>query len=175
MDPAPVQRDVERDDVIPVRCALIRRDAFQCPTWGIGNTANRDVRENERVLERDVSKAISNMPFLWLSIEDDAGPQSLRGYVERNSIALLSNYHKAALDPPSPSWLGHHSHRERVRKSGLWNQNHVDELYDPMFLRELDQLVLETGSAWKESLGPFSSSSCSVNGRWLLAPSRARQ
>jgi hypothetical protein len=96
------------------------------------------------------------MPFLWLSIEDDAGPHRLRSYIERNSIALLSNYHKLALDPPSQSWLGHHSHRERVRKSGLWNQNHVDELYARFScVSSTDELVLETDGARKESLRPF--------------------
>ena len=29
------------------------------------------------------------MPFLWFAIDDAPGPKSLRGYVERNSIALL--------------------------------------------------------------------------------------
>jgi hypothetical protein len=130
-----------------VGAALIRRDGFDCPTWGIGNTASRDVKDKERSLELEVSKLIGNMPFLWLLIEDDAGPQSLRRYIERNSIALLSNYDKPALDLPSQTWLGHYSRSERVRKSGLWNQNHVGEIYDPMFLRELDRLVAATGVA----------------------------
>ena len=30
----------------------------------------------------------------------------MRGYIERNAIALLSNYGKPAIDPPSPGWLG---------------------------------------------------------------------
>jgi hypothetical protein len=105
------------------------------------------VRNSERPLEREVSQVVGDMPFVWLSIEDDAGPQSLRGYIERNSIALLSNYNKPPLDRPSQRWLGHHSDRERVRKSGLWNQNHVEESYDPVFLHQFDQLVLATGGA----------------------------
>jgi len=84
---------------------------------------------------------IGNMWFLWLTIEDEAGAESRRGYVERNSIALLSNFNKPALDPPSQGWLGHHSDRERVRKSGLWNQNHVEEDCDPAFLDTLDRFV----------------------------------
>jgi hypothetical protein len=59
----------------------------------------------------------------------------------------LSNFNKLSLDPPSRSWLGHHSDRQRVRISGLWNQNHVDETYDPAFLDKLDQLVLATAGA----------------------------
>ena len=124
-----------------VGAAMIRRDGFNFPTWGEGNTAAREVRLAERDLEREVSRTIAKMPFLWLSIEDDAAPNSLRGTIERNSIALLSNYNKPFLDLPSSGWLGHYSDRERVRKSGLWNQNHVDESYDPAFLRTLDELV----------------------------------
>ncbi len=124
-----------------VGVALIARGGDAFPTWGVGNTAKGDVRAGERSLECEVSKIIGEMPFLWLAIDDDAGPQSLRGYIERNSIALLSNYNKPPLDPPSPEWLGRHCNREKVRNSGLWNSNHVDEEYDPAFLDELDRLV----------------------------------
>jgi hypothetical protein len=127
-----------------VGAALISRDGSNFPTWGDGNTADRDVRGGERALECEVSQIIGNMQFVWLSIEDDAGPESVRGYIERNSIALLSNFNKPSVDPPSQQWLGHHSDRERVRKSGLWNQNHVYESYDPLFLDKLDRLVLAT-------------------------------
>jgi hypothetical protein len=126
-----------------VGAALINRDKLDFPTWGKGNSAKRDVRSGEVALEHQVSQVVGNMSFLWLPIDDEAGPKSLRGYVERNSIALLSNYNKLALDPPSASWLGHQSDRERVRNSGLWNQNHVEEAYDPAFLDAIDRLVSE--------------------------------
>jgi hypothetical protein len=130
-----------------VGAALINSERLNFPTWGDGNTANTDVRSSELALERLVSQVIGNMRFLWLAIEDEAGPESRRGYIERNSIALLSNYNKAGLDPPSQGWLGHHSDRERVRKSGLWNQNHVEEGYDPAFLGTLDRLVSDVRRA----------------------------
>ncbi len=85
------------------------------------------------------------MPFLWLGIEDEAGPDSLRGYVERNAISLLSNFGNSPLDPPSQGWLGHFCNRERVRISGLWNSNHVDEGYDPAFLDTLEHLTNRMG------------------------------
>ncbi|SDL31941.1 hypothetical protein SAMN04488026_107811 [Aliiruegeria lutimaris] len=81
------------------------------------------------------------MPFLWLEVNDEPGPDSLRGYIERNSIALLSNSGKAPLDPPSFDWLGRSCNRNRVRASGLWNQNHVEECYDPAFLDTLERLI----------------------------------
>jgi hypothetical protein len=63
--------------------------------------------------------------------------------IERNAIALLSNYGKAVIDPPSPDWLGRHCDRERVRISGLWNNNHVDEAYDPGFLDLMEAASLQ--------------------------------
>lgn len=110
-------------------------------TWGKGSTAPREVRAHEQELERLVSQTIGSMPFLWIGIDDPSGPDSMRGYVERNSIALLSNSGKDALDSPSEHWLGRFCDRERVRKSGLWNSNHVDESYDPAFLDKFAELI----------------------------------
>ena len=126
-----------------VGAALIERDGLDYPSWGKGDTAPREVRKLEQPLERTVSTVIGDMPFLWLAVEDEAGPESRRGYIERNAIALLSNYDKEPIDPPSTSWLGHLSDREKVRASGLWNSNHVNEDYDPAFLGVLTRLVAE--------------------------------
>ncbi len=126
--------------------ALIKRDSLAFPNWGKGNTADREVRSSELELERRVSQVIGSMPLLWLSIEDEAGT-GRRGYIERNSIALLSNWKRAPLDPPSQVWLGRHCDKERVRDSGLWNSNHVDESYDPAFLDEFNRLVSTTRRA----------------------------
>lgn len=99
-----------------VGTALIERNGHDFPSWGQGNHAVRMIRQSEHALERLVSETIGEMPFLWLNIDDEPGPDSLRGYIERNSIALLSNYNKPAIDPPSQTWLGHHCNRERVRR-----------------------------------------------------------
>ena len=75
---------------------------------------------------------------------------SLRGYIARNSIALLSNYRSDGIDPPFNDWLGRFSNREKVRRSGLWNSNDVDEPYAPAFLGVLMRLVetnAQNGSA----------------------------
>src|SRR5437773_8838436 len=55
--------------------------------------------------EQSVSYHLAHMPFLWLNIDDSPGHKSLRGMLERNAIALLSNYQRMPLDPPTPSWL----------------------------------------------------------------------
>lgn len=127
-----------------VGTALMERDGHDFPTWGQGSSAPKHIRVTEQSLEKLVSKTIGDMPVLWLAIEDTAGPGSLRGYIEHNAIALLSNYNKQAIDPPSGTWLGELCTREKVRKSGLWNQNHVDEDYDPAFLDVLERLVAAT-------------------------------
>lgn len=119
-------------------------------TWGKGASAPSDVRITESRLECAVSNLIGEMPFLWLEADDPPGPESYRAYIERNSIALLSNYDRTYADPPSDSWLGSCSPREKVRHSGLWNQRHVEEDYDPGFLLELENLVaLQVGKGGK--------------------------
>jgi hypothetical protein len=124
-----------------VGAALIHRDEQSCATWGQGSNAPREVREKEQTIEQQVSKKIGELPFVWLAIDDEPGSDSLRGYIERNCIALLSNTNKEAIDPATEAWLGNSSDRKKVRESGLWNQNHVDEKYDPTFLDVFEELI----------------------------------
>ncbi len=111
------------------------------PQWGAGSSAAREVRKQELAMEQEVSAIIGAMPFLWLAINDPANPESLRGYIERNAIALLSNSQKQALDPASAHWLGKGCGHKKVIASGLWNQNHIDEHYDPEFLNYMEKLI----------------------------------
>jgi len=129
-----------------VGTALIARDGWSGPVsthWGRDSSASKAVRQAEYPLEYAVSQHIRSMPFLWLAVEDVPGPESLRGYIERNAIALLSNYlsHDEPIDPPSASWLGRHAASKNVRLSGLWNSNHVAESFAPSFLDILQQYV----------------------------------
>ena len=130
-----------------VGAALAKADgAITIPTWGQGQSAPRDIRLGEIKHEKRVSAVIGSMPFLWLAINDEPHPSSLRGLIERNSIALLSNHGKVALDPSSPDWLGLQSDRPLVCSSGLWNNNHVGECYAPDFLDVFERLVAGTRS-----------------------------
>ena len=132
-----------------LKCQAAQRDPR---SWGVGSdigqaamrleTDRAELRDDEAPLERAVSDYIRTMPFLWLLIEDLPGPNSLRGLIERNSIALLSNFERETLDTRSESWLGNFSDRKRVRGSGLWNNNHVDEQHDPSFLDVFEKLIL---------------------------------
>jgi hypothetical protein len=100
-----------------------------------------ELRQREHVLESAVSQYICAMPFLCLNVDDAPDPKTDRSLIERNSIGLLSNYVQAPVDRPSDNWLGTHCDRERVQRSGLWNNNHVDEGYDPEFLAVLERYV----------------------------------
>jgi hypothetical protein len=129
-----------------VGSALIQKDNWAGEikeTWGIGQNAPREVKCLEKSLEQSVSQYIRKMPFLWLEVNDEPGPNSLRGYIEGNSIALLSNYNSVSdpIDSPSSTWLGHWAKSEKVRNSGLWNSDHVMDVYDPKFLEILKQQI----------------------------------
>ena len=124
-----------------VGTAIISAQNLNYPTWGQGNSGTKEIREAEIPLEKLVSQFIRQMPFIYLDVPDAPGPNSLRGYIEINCIALLSNYAKDPIDQSSATWQGKKCNREKVRESGLWNQNHVDEPYDPNFITTLEDLV----------------------------------
>jgi hypothetical protein len=105
-----------------VGTALIAKHGCDFPTWDDRtSSAPAVVRARELALERDVSRRICAMRFLCLRVDDEPGPESERGYIERNAIALLSNFGKEPIDPPSTGWLGHHCTRLRVRPSRRWD------------------------------------------------------
>lgn len=113
-------------------------------TWARGSTGSAEIRTAERELERAVSTYIGVMPFLWVDVGDAPGPGSDRARIERGSIALLSNFERPPIDPPSEGWLGRRSPNSAVRMSGLWNVNHVREPVDPGFLDVLASYVERT-------------------------------
>lgn len=130
---------------------LARGDLAPCPSWGVKSGAakacealgigRQTLTAAEAPVEQAVSTYVAAMPFLWLDIDDEPGPNSQRGFIEGNAIALLSNHERTPLDPASTGWLGHSSDRPRVRGSGLWNQQRVEETHDPVFLDTLEKLI----------------------------------
>jgi hypothetical protein len=134
--------------------AFIRQRSLDVASWGAarsGAAAAEElglcaakVREDERVLEAEVSFIIGRMPFLWMQVDDAPAQQSLRGFIERNAIALLSNASGEPIDPASSEWLGRCSRRESVRTSGIWNVNHTAETYDGRFLDQMARTVEAT-------------------------------
>lgn len=134
-----------------VGAALLRRDGAEIgelPKWSVGSSAPRAIRLDEAEHERRVSDCLGKLSVLWVEVPDEPGPRSARAFIERNAIALLSN----ALQPhdrPSDSWLGLHSPRDEIQKSGLWNLNHTRDDCSPKFLEAfelcVEQTISETG------------------------------
>jgi len=101
-------------------------------SWGVEGDAGRAsakmgierrvLAAAEEPVEREVSRHIAAMPFLWLAVDE-----------------------RPPLDPPSQRWLGHASARPLVRASGLWNQRHVEERHEPRFLDLFEDLIAKSG------------------------------
>lgn len=135
--------------------ALMKRRGTELKTWGLGGSASdaaraggmeRDaVREQERSLEVAVSETIGAMQIAWIQVDDPPGTTSARGTIERNAIGILSNWSGPPMDPASSGWLGKSCDHERVPRSGLWNNNHVEEAYDSTFLDQMARAVAVVG------------------------------
>ncbi len=137
--------------------ALLARDGVSHPTWGIRQTASRDVRLGEAELEMRVSDYLRDLLVVYVPVPDPAGPESLRAFVERNAIALLASEGRR-FDPPTAEWLGLDSPSTAISSSGLWNVAHVGEKVDADFPDVLDRLVSATGARHAASGGTAGSS-----------------
>ncbi|MEU9867399.1 hypothetical protein AB0C87_06075 [Actinomadura sp. NPDC048021] len=93
-------------------------------------------RVAEYSLEKAVSDHIATMPLLWLEVPN----RERRKFIRANSIALLSR-RTGGIDRTALGWLGLRAKNEKVATSGLWNSDHVDDLYDPSFLDDMEACV----------------------------------
>ena len=84
------------------------------------------------------------MQVLLLSIPDEPGPESARGFIERNAIGLLTGQEK-----PSRTWLGQSTNNPAIVRSFLWNVNHVDHKPDADFIERFERLVSEHAASWR--------------------------
>lgn len=128
-----------------VGAAMIDRDVKLAEvgrTWFL-NDVPREERGAEMTLEVKVSSYVGSLPFLWVDVDDEPGPMSERGLIERSAIALLSNG-RDPRDPPTPDWLGLHAPDSAMRQSGLWNVRHVDDPIETSFLDVLSNRVRGT-------------------------------
>lgn len=127
-----------------VGTAIISREALDVPTWSVGSTASSEIKNQEAPIERLVSEYIRSMPFLWVGVNGPPGPNSKRLLIEKNAIALLSNYgRKVKVDSTSLNWLGKYAWSDKIKISGLWNVDYVDQDYDQDFLNLLKRCVDE--------------------------------
>jgi uncharacterized protein DUF6884 len=105
-------------------------------SWG-AMESDKSVLLAERQLEQIVSKYLSELYVALIDVPGMSDKTNDRAYIEQNLIALFSNKCKP-LDPPGYQWLGSHSDKREIRKSGLWNVNHVGQRFDPEFLDIFD-------------------------------------
>ena len=109
--------------------ALINRYKLNFPTWGVGNNAPVYVLEKEKELEKLVSDYIKKLAIIVIEVNDEPSKDSMRVYIKRNSIALLSKTYKY-FNNYSTEWLGLFSQNEEIRKSYLWNIDFTMEKHD---------------------------------------------
>ena len=119
--------------------------APEIASWG-GSASEKPDLLAERQLENDVSKYLARLYVLLIAVPGESDKGNDRAYLEQNLIALLSNACKP-LDPPGCEWLGLNSAKPEIRKSGLWNVNHVEQRFDAAYLNVLDYYVSLTAGA----------------------------
>lgn len=124
-----------------IGASLIKRENLSCPSWDEQKNVPKTALVTEYPIEQRVSSKIGAMPFLWLAVDDPPGPESNRAVIERGAIALLSEADKQPIDPASEGWLGRYCNRPKVQASGLWNNNHVGDTYDPGFMDVMEHYV----------------------------------
>jgi hypothetical protein len=134
--------------------AIAHREAKDLPnTWGDQSVVASAIDPSEKELEYQVSKWMNSLLVSVLPIADLAGPASDRSFVERVTIGLLSGA-GACFDPPSDGWLGLRSDKHIIRRSGLWNLDHVSSTADvTKGLDVMEDLVsaFEVGTVLRES------------------------
>lgn len=114
--------------------------SFHKETWGQGQHAPSEIREDELELERQVSAYLSRLEVFIVPIDDEPSKNSLRALVETQLIALCTE-NFAVVDEPSHHWLGRYSPMLPIVKSGLWNLRDVAKKYNPDELGSVTHII----------------------------------
>jgi hypothetical protein len=126
------------------RALMEKGEMESVKSWGNSELpSDQKLLHSEAMLEARVSEYIGNLSVALLDVPGDSAKDNDRAYLEQNLIALLSNAFRP-LDPPSHQWLGRHSDKPEIRKSGLWNVNHTGQRYDHRFAKMLEYYVRAT-------------------------------
>lgn len=123
--------------------AIINREGLSCDTWGIGQNANKEIREKEKYIEQLVSDYIGHLGVIVLDVDDMPSAISDRAYIEKNAIALLSSIN-SSFNFSTLNWLGNWSPRHEIKSSCLWNINYINSNYDLDFLQIFEQYIGKT-------------------------------
>ena len=111
--------------------AIVKLRKLNIPSWDPGKdvaTRNKaaqflgtpisEINSKENPVEKEVSQYVHSMSVLPVRVNND----DHRDKIERNSIAMLSNYLSTEqLDKFSIGWVGCHSSRAKICNSGLWS------------------------------------------------------
>lgn len=121
--------------------SLIKKDNIPITNWGQKYKKIDD--ENE--IEFQVSLYLKKLLFIVIEVPGEANKNNDRSFIEKNSIALLSNYEKMEnIDKPNNNWLGYDTKNIKICESGLWNSEYVNyESVDQNFLSKLETLILK--------------------------------
>jgi hypothetical protein len=118
--------------------SLIYKDNLTFPHWGDkSKKGDKSITLSEKPLEKIVSTYLYTLPFTVLEIPGPSSKDNDRAFIEKNSIALLSNYDRKPIDKHSQNWLGLHSKDPKIIGSGLWNSAYVER-------KEIDDNYFDT-------------------------------
>jgi hypothetical protein len=107
--------------------SLLYNDRLKYPYWGDkSKKSDKLITSSEKPLEQIVSTYLHTLTFSVLEVPGPSSKNNDRAFIEKNSIALLSNYDRPAIDTCSKKWLGQYSSDPKIIGSGLWNSNYVN-------------------------------------------------
>lgn len=139
-------------------------------TWGRGQSAPKEVRTSEQHIEAAVSATLGAMRLLWIDVPDEASSTSMRSYIEKNAIALLSRIGLLSTYS-SQRWLGRYSPEWKIAASGLWNLNYVFSTVEPNFVdvfeEAVDYTIRQNGST-KSDLSAIPAPSLVTDSQFML-------
>ena len=107
--------------------SLLYKDELIYPYWGDkSKKSDKPIKLSEKSLEKLVSTYLHTLTFTVLEIPGPSSKDNDRAFIEKNSIALLSNYDRPIIDKCSKNWLGLYSKDNEIINSGLWNSDCVE-------------------------------------------------
>jgi len=128
LKPAPHERSIFRKNI--GRALLKKREDEYLQTWEIDFTSRekrvklghlRDIQK-EKELETKITEILRlNFSFRFIELNVQAQRMGAKG-LESSLIGTLAH---CKLCRPSNTWLGSHSPKEEIRKSGLWQVQHL--------------------------------------------------
>ena len=104
--------------------SIIQKENMNFPNWGKQSGVGEQIRTSEKPLEKKVSEYIITLPFTVLEVPGPSSRNNDRAFIEKNTIALLSNFNRERIDCCSKNWLGRYSPK-KICCSGLWNSQYV--------------------------------------------------